>query len=403
MSLLYRVIARQYLFNVAVLLLLLFALIVGIDFSLQFDEYTRAAGEIAKADESQRLAALNVPAEEIARQTRDMKSFGMRLEVARLAILVAFDLWWPRLFVLYNYLLGLVLVGAMGFTISQMVRHRELVAIVAGGISLTRLAIPIFAVAVGLTVLQGVNREVVVPQLAEMLTRDKRDAGKSKLDAMPLNLAPDTRGRLFFSDRFDPSTGTIFKPLILERDENGTLTRKITAAAAVWDRDAIEPGRGAWRLTDGVGERRLPDRVVTEPVMVLESDLDPTTIKLRRYDSYRQNLSFARLTDLMNRYRSEGAGPEKLEPLDRIRFSRFGVMFSNLLALAICLPFYLTREPANMLVRTIYAAPLALTALLGATLGSAAAIPGLPPAIAAFVPTLALLPLAIAAATSIKT
>jgi lipopolysaccharide export system permease protein len=402
MTLLDRYTAKQYLTNIVLLFVLLFAIILGIDFSLQFDEYTRAAGEVVLANEREALTLAGVAATEIAARTKEISGLGQRLEALWQAVLLAFDLWWPRLFVLYNYLLGLVLVGAAGFTLAQMVRHRELVAIIAGGISLSRLARPILAVAVCLTVLQGLNRELVVPRFAELLTREKRDVGKTQLDRIPLNLLGDSRGRLFYARAFDPSTGTIDNPLILERDENGLLVRKIIATRATWDPKAPRTTIGGWVLFDGVAEFRGPTGQLREPVQVVESDLDPTTIRLRRFDGYRQNLSVASLSSLMQRYREEGAAPEKIDALDRVRFARFGVMFSNILALIICLPFYLTREPKNMLLRTIYVAPIALVTLLGATIGATAIIPALPPMVSAFIPTLILAPVAIAAAGSVR-
>jgi lipopolysaccharide export system permease protein len=371
-----RYIAFQYLLNVLMLLVILFAIFVGVDFSLNFDEYIKAAT---------RLAAESGGTEQIGVIRRSL-----------LVVVVALDLWWPRFFLMYNYLLGLVLVGGMGFTLAQMVRHRELVAMLAGGMSLARIARPILVIAFGLTVLQLANRELVVPRLAELLTRDKDQAGSKTMSSMPLRLSPDAKGRLFYSRAFDPEKGTLATPYIIERDENGIMSRRITADSAVW-RD------GGWQFTNGIAERREGDTVIREAVTFLQTDLDPTLITLRRYEGYRQNLSTRTLTELIARSRAEGAKAERIESLDHIRFSRIGIMLSNLLALLVCLPFFLCREPANMILRSLYCAPVALFALVGGTLGSAAAIPGLPPAIAAFVPTMILMPGAIAAMTSIKT
>jgi len=371
-----RYIATHYLLNVLILLVILFTIIMGVDFSLQFDEYVAAANRLGGgSDGTEKIGAI---------------------QRSLLVVVVALDLWWPRFFLMYNYLLGLVMVGGMGFTLAQMVRHRELVAMLSGGLSLTRIVRPIIIVACGLTLLQLANREIVVPRLAELLTREKDEGGRRDMSAIPISLTPDSRGRLFHSRAFDPKTGTLASPYIIERDDNGIESRRITADSAVWK-------DGAWYFTNGFASRRAGDRDVREPIALLETDLDPTTITLRRYEGYRQNLSTRTLTSLMDRYRAEGAKAQRIEPLDRIRYSRVGVMISNLLALVICLPFFLSREPANMIVRSLYCAPVALVALVGATLGSAAAIPGLPPAIAAFVPSMILMPAAIAAITSIKT
>ena len=65
--------------------------------------------------------------------------------------------------------------------------------------------------------------------------------------------------------------------------------------------------------------------------------------------------------------------------------------------------FYLQREPVNMLAQSLRCAPIALVSLMGGVLGAVASIPGMPPQLSPFVPSLILLPLAIAAGTSVKT
>ncbi|MCA9298960.1 MAG: hypothetical protein KDA28_07830, partial [Phycisphaerales bacterium] len=120
MSLLDRYIARQFLTNVVVLFVILFCFIITIDVSLNIDRFSRIATEL-------------------------MASQGQSgfLKRASLTSMLILDLWWPRLLQLFNYMLGLVMVAAMGFTCSQMVRHRELVAILASGQSLMRVARPV--------------------------------------------------------------------------------------------------------------------------------------------------------------------------------------------------------------------------------------------------------------------
>jgi hypothetical protein len=68
------------------------------------------------------------------------------------------------------------------------------------------------------------------------------------------------------------------------------------------------------------------------------------------------------------------------------------------------MPFFLTREPRNMVAQSVKAAPVALGCLVAGVLGAAAPVPTdiMPVALAAFLPTLAMLPIAIAAATSVR-
>lgn len=373
MSILFRTIARQYLVNVIVLFAILFAFVLVIDFSLNFDEFARIANE----------------------QLGKVPGLGGFLRRLSLMSYLMFDLWWPRAFLLYSFLLGFVLVAAMGFTLSQMARHRELVACLAGGLSLWKVARPILVVAAGLCVLQIVDRELILPRLAPLLIRDKGDAGKHEIDLLQIRLIPDAKGRVFYSDSFDPNTKELRGLYVWERDSEGLLTRRITATLAHWD-------KGAWRLVDGKADLREKGVLVTRSQDAIETDLDPDTLTLRRFEAYVQNLSTARLTEMMRSYRAQGANQARISRLDQIRWSRPSLVLCNLLALVICTPFFLRREPSNMLLQALMCAPVALVTLVGGTLGAMSAIPALPPAVSAFVPVLVLLPIAIAGASLVK-
>lgn len=377
MSTLDRYIARQYLTNILVLFVVLFAFVLVIDFSLNFDEFVKIAQRLAEADSR--------PASSVRTGT--------------LAVFLLLDLWWPRLFLLFGYLLGLVLVGAMGFTCTQMVRHREFVAILAGGMSLHRVARPMLIVAACMLVLQGINREVVLPGLAPLLTRDKQDAGKRELGVARRQLASDSAGRLFYAQAFDLDTGSIDGLWVWERDAQGLMTSLTTASSARW-------AGGAWRLAEAQTVSRLPARS-TEPttqLALIETDLDPAAFRLLRYESFRQNLSSRQIGELILRYNDSPNPPlAKIDAVERVRWGRYADLFSSLLTLCVALAFYLRREPTNMLIQSLYAAPIAIVLVVAGVLGTTAAIPGLPPQLAVFIPVIAQIPLAIVAYTSVRT
>lgn len=377
MSTLDRYIARQYLTNILVLFVVLFAFVLVIDFSLNFDEFVKIAQRLAEADSR--------PASSVRTGT--------------LAVFLLLDLWWPRLFLLFGYLLGLVLVGAMGFTCTQMVRHREFVAILAGGMSLHRVARPMLIVAACMLVLQGINREVVLPGLAPLLTRDKQDAGKRELGVARRQLASDSAGRLFYAQAFDLDTGSIDGLWVWERDAQGLMTSLTTASSARW-------AGGAWRLAEAQTVSRLPARSTEPPAQLalIETDLDPAAFRLLRYESFRQNLSSRQIGELILRYNDSPNPPlAKIDAVERVRWGRYADLFSSVLTLCVALAFYLRREPTNMLIQSLYAAPIAIVLVVAGVLGTTAAIPGLPPQLAVFIPVIAQIPLAIVAYTSVRT
>lgn len=375
MSILDRAIARQYLTNIVILFVVLFSFVVAVDASINLNRFAdRARDAIAKDN------AVASP-----------------LNTTWVTLTLIADFWWPNLIRLFNYMLGLVLVGAMGFTLTQMVRGRELVAVLASGQSLLRVARPIVIVALLLTGLQLANREFIMPKIAPLLTRDQGDAGLRGLGAARVPLTPDTSSRLWMAEAFDADKGTLTGLTVWERDAEGRTQRRIVAPEAKWD-------GSAWLLTNAVADRIRGQFAAGQKVDRIETNLDPTTLTVRRSAGFAQNLSFTQLTRMIERPEllDEGTA-RRLAELDRIRFGRFAVALCNILTLLITLRFYLLREPTNMLMQSVRCAPVAIISLLGAVLGATATLPGVPPAISPFVPAVILLPLAIAAITSIRT
>jgi len=69
---------------------------------------------------------------------------------------------------------AVVLLAAM-FTMAWIQRHNEMTALMAAGISRLRVAMPVLAVAITVTLLSAVNREIVIPGFKEQLTLELSD------------------------------------------------------------------------------------------------------------------------------------------------------------------------------------------------------------------------------------
>lgn len=395
-----RYISRQFLMNAFLLMAFLLAMIVAVDFSLNFDEYVKQAKITIAQSASDGLT----PDEARAAAELAVKN-ASSLKVGVLAVWAVIDLWWPRLFLLFGFLLGPVLVGALGFTCAHMVKHREMIAILASGQSLWRIARPMLLCALALITFQAINREFIIPSLAPRLTRDvkQRDA------TSPKDFTLDAQGRLMFlrDIRIDESKdeGEVRGFFAWERDDQGHFTRRITAPRAVWHGDE-------WQLEDGIATPLTPvtnagpgSRIVTSPIIRLETDVDPTALRLRRFEGLANNLSTRQLSQLIARYKSQPSTPtidRRIATYERIRWGRVASMCCSFLAVVVCVPFFLKKEPANMLTQSLYAAPVGLGAFAATIVGTTAAIPGIPPQLSVFVPVLAMIPLAIAAISSVR-
>jgi lipopolysaccharide export system permease protein len=374
MNLLDRYIARQFLTNIIALFVILFSFIIVIDASLNLDEFHELAGKLGSTENNDAPGALRR---------------------ALVTVVLVADFWWPKLLQLHNFLLGLIMVGAMGFTFSQMTRNREFVAMMAAGVSLRRVIRPVMIVALSLTVLQVINQEIILPKIAPLLVRDHSGAGEHELGVSSVPLTLDGMGRLFRAAEFNADTDTINGVYILERDADGRASRVITADSATYS-------DGTWIFVNGLAQLRSASYISPpEPIAQLESSLDPHELRINRFESYSQAMSFAQASQMLGR--ETLVDPKKRSRYQRIQWGRFAMISSGLLSLLISTPYYLTREPKNMVVQSIKCAPVAIIALVGGVLGASAIIPGIPAAIGVFIPVMILSVVAVAQTSSLKT
>jgi lipopolysaccharide export system permease protein len=381
MTILDRYIAKHYLINAAMLLVILACFVVTIDVSLNLNRYWETAVDMSRQGEHE----------------------GGGLRAMLLTIHLIADLWWPRLLQLFTYLSGVVIVGAMGFTVSQLVRQRELIAVLMSGQSLVRVARPIIASALLVQGLSLANQEFIIANehVAKLLTRDAGDAGRRDLGSVQINLTRDGSGRVFFAKAFDADKGELQDLIVWERDESGRVTARTQAEKAIW-RDGA--GGGAWMLTGGTRET-LGTSVPPTPIDTLATDLDPVLLRVRQYEGYGQKLSSAQIGQMIARLEKVSGDADQARQtrhaLERIRWGRWSMLVSNMLALLISTTFFLTREPKNMLVQSLKCAPISILALIGGVIGSSADLPGLPAWLSALLPVGVLGPIAIALFTGL--
>jgi lipopolysaccharide export LptBFGC system permease protein LptF len=374
MSLLDRYIVGRFLSNFAILFALLFVFAVAIDLLLQLDRFVDVV------------------------QARTPEAGPLWRAVVLAGVVL--DFHGPRIFQFYAYMLGLLSIGAMGFTLAQMHRHRELVAVLASGVRLHRVAAPLVCAVFGLNLLQLLNQEFVLPKLAPLLIRKHGDIGQASVGAFEVLLTADGDGNLLQAPTFDPQTNTLSQPTILVRDETGRTARRITADAATWD----EPASG-WRLTQGFVMTPRPNALpepsaqfVRQPIELFETDLSPDVLNMRQYRQFAAMLSTKQIKKLLN-----SGQPEDRDVLVRFRYSRFTTVLINMLLLVITLPFFLLREPANLLRQSLLCAGIAIPAMLGALIGLTMDLPGIASIVEVFLPGLVLIPIAMFQVTLIRT
>jgi lipopolysaccharide export LptBFGC system permease protein LptF len=361
-----RTIVARFAWNFAVLFLMLYLFAVSIDVILQLEKFLQAA------------AALVEQGRYSSRAT------------AFVGILVEFH--GPKAFQFFQFMVGLLAIGAMGFTFAQMHRSRELVAVMAAGVPLRRCVWAVLGAALVLNAASLANQELLLPRFADRLMLDHDSLVRADRATFPVALTRDSAGSLLFARSFDPESRRISGFIGLERDERGSLRRRVTAPSATWDES-----RRAWILEGGTAVVRDPavrDGSVRspppEPVAEWATDLSPKAIAARHYRLFAQMLSSADLQAIA------AAGAIDQGQADRMKLGRVGAIAVNLLVLAIAVPFFLQRGPANMLHMSVLCAATCVPAVILSAVVMAAPVPGLPPTLSVALPVAALIPVAVA-------
>ena len=184
------------------------------------------------------------------------------------------------------------------------------------------------------------------------------------------------------------------------RDENGRTIQRISAEKAVWD----DQEKG-WKFTNGQiitphsqGQDRPTSSFMQPAVDVFHTDLSPDVLTMRQHRQYAAMLSMREIGQLM-----KSGQQEDTDILVRFWLARFTAVVINMLLLVITLPFFLLREPANLLRQSFLCASVAIPAMLGALIGLTVDLPGISPAVEVFLPGLVLIPIALFQVTLIRT
>jgi lipopolysaccharide export LptBFGC system permease protein LptF len=110
---------------------------------------------------------------------------------------------------------GVIIVVAAAFTLARMNHTNELTAMLASGVSLHRVIVPMIVSAMLMGGLVVLDRELLVPPNAEHLVRSRDDA--KEVRKFPVTLTPDANGTVWWSPMFDPATRTMLAPILTIR------------------------------------------------------------------------------------------------------------------------------------------------------------------------------------------
>jgi lipopolysaccharide export system permease protein len=357
-------------------------------------------------------------------------------ETGFLASLAAIgDYYFYQIFLFFVYLSGIIPVVAAAFTLMRLSRFNELTALLAAGVPLLRVAMPIILAGVVLNGLLIADQELVIPTMIPKLTRSHDEMRRSDAKSFPILAMQDDQHALVRVGKYTPPTDKTPATMqiidITERQEVNVpvtdaqgnpklgrdgrpLTRKvmegvahITADSGVWDE-----ANHRWNLTNGKRQIGLRDDAIVEPDTAVQpweyyqnNGVTPEEIALYRSGDWVELLSSAKIEDLIQRPGSYGQ-----THLLRVKHWRFTQPIMNVILLLLAIPCVLTREPGKL--KAAATKCLALTGLGMGAIFISHQVAGKPPnaewaqywpAFAAWAPVFIFLPLSIFLLDRVKT
>ena len=185
---------------------------------------------------------------------------------------------------------GVAIVMAAAFTIARMNASNELTAIMASGVSLRRVLLPIVICSAIMSVLVLVDRELVIPspEIRSVLARDRDDQVGD--EGIRIRLMTDTNRSVWWAVRMYPSRKQMTMPTVILRGDGRKLDEidRFTKRATVRDEDYYHVlysglGRisGRWASPDTLTELKDGTPITLSGWMFTKGDLqiDAHTVK----------------------------------------------------------------------------------------------------------------------------
>ena len=139
---------------------------------------------------------------------------------------------------------GIIAVAGAAFALARMNYSNELTAILASGVSLHRVILPVIIVGMAMSGLSVANQELVIPRVKQHLVRNPDDV--PGLERFPIRLINDTARNIWFSKEFVAADSRMVSPLVFLRDSTYKKVAQLSAAECFYDGH-----RRPWRFLGG--------------------------------------------------------------------------------------------------------------------------------------------------------
>ena len=308
---------------------------------------------------------------------------------------------------------GMLAMLAAMFTVTWLQRHQELTAMLAAGISKFRVVKPLIIAAIAVSLIGVANREFVIPQYREHLTRDIQDLDGNESQEMEARFDSRT-GILIGGRQTVPSEKKIVDPTFVMPTELSQYGKQFRAKQAFYlPSNQVRP---EGYLLDGVTQPEQLDHLSTlslneAPVVITPSEtpwLKPNqvfVVSQVRYEILASGSAWRDYASTGELISELGNPTIELGPDVQIAVhSRFLKPMMDGTLLMLGLPLMFTRGNRNIFLSfglcLLVAAGFSLVTLAGQSLGGLSL---LRPTLAAWLPILVFLPIATAMCGSLRT
>ncbi|MDO8663042.1 MAG: LptF/LptG family permease [Candidatus Omnitrophota bacterium] len=232
------------------------------------------------------------------------------------------------------------------YTFSKLNHNNELIAMRASGLSIfyiTKTAI-IFGLLVSLCIFWVSDRVMpqailLTKQIQEKMEEGKKDKNDKKSESLTNVSMYGSKNRLFFINRFYPSTKTMEGIIILEQDERQDLIRKIVANKGVYE-------DGLWRFYQSITYNFDPNSQIIDEPQYLEEEIMTIPETPVDFLSQRQRPEYMTINQLGNYIwkMSKSGATSVIRNLKIDLYQKFTSPFTSLIIILLGIPFSLMMQ-----------------------------------------------------------
>ncbi len=234
-----------------------------------------------------------------------------------------------------TYIVPVALLLGSVFAMGILARRNEIVAFIASGVSLVRVALPILSLSMLFSIGSTVFNDVVVTKANRKHKEVKRYDIEGGVRSDP-NIRENfhylgENGFVYLASRYNHENRTLYD-VVLQQFDRTTLVRRIDAKRATWKNGAWHFFSGFDRVFDGKSE----DVAAFDDLIIIELAEDPLSFTKEEIDQEHMNMK--ELSAYIDKVRKSGGSTERYQtdfyfkfsyPLAGFIFVLIGIAFAS--------------------------------------------------------------------------